>query len=91
MLLTLGIVGATLVVALVGSRRLNASGSVGAHKGRPYTDRFGADAERQFTNLQVPLPYVIDDADQHLDRGADESLSLFRRPIGGIAVSALVG
>ena len=30
------IVGATLVVALVGSHRLNAPGRLGAHKGRPY-------------------------------------------------------
>ena len=32
----LRIVGATLVVALVGFRRLNAPGRLGAHKGRPY-------------------------------------------------------
>ena len=40
----LHIVGATLVVALVGSRWLNALYRLGAHEGRPYTDRFGADA-----------------------------------------------
>ena len=42
--LMLRIVGATLVVALVGFRWLNAPGRLGAHKGRPYTYRFGADA-----------------------------------------------
>ena len=42
--LTLRIVGATLVVALFGFRRLNARCRLGAHKGRPYTYRFGADA-----------------------------------------------
>ena len=31
------IVGATLVVALVGSHWMNAPGRLGAHKGRPYT------------------------------------------------------
>ena len=40
----LRIVGATLVVALVGSYWLNAPGRLGAHRGRPYTDQFGADA-----------------------------------------------
>ena len=39
----LRIVGATLVVALLESHRLNASCCLGAHEGRPYTDRFGAD------------------------------------------------
>ena len=37
------LVGATLVVALCGSRWLNAPGSLGAHEGRPYIDWFGAD------------------------------------------------
>ena len=36
------IVGAALVVAR--SHRLNAPGRWGAHKGRPYIDRFSADA-----------------------------------------------
>ena len=40
----LRIVGATLVVALVGSYSLNALCRLGAHKGRPYTDRFGTNA-----------------------------------------------
>ena len=35
----LRLVGATLVVALVGFRWLNARCRLGAHKGRPYTDR----------------------------------------------------
>ena len=38
----LRIVGATLVVALVGFRWLNTPGRMGTHKGRPYIDRFGA-------------------------------------------------
>ena len=42
--LTLRLVGATLVVALVGFRGLNAPGRLGAHKGRPYIYRCGADA-----------------------------------------------
>ena len=41
--------------------------------------------------LQVPLPYILDDADQYLDRGADEALPLFGGPKGGVAVGALVG
>ena len=41
--------------------------------------------------LQVPLSYILDDADQHLDRGADEALPLFGGPKGGVAVGALVG
>ena len=41
--LMLRIVGATLVVALVGFRWLNTRCRLGAHKGRPYNDRFGAD------------------------------------------------
>ncbi len=40
----LRIVGVTLVVALVGSRWLNTRCRMGAHKERPYIDRFGADA-----------------------------------------------
>ena len=40
----LRLVGATLVVARVGTRWLNAPCCLGAHKGRPYNDRFGADA-----------------------------------------------
>ena len=40
----LRIVGATLVVALLGSHGLNAPGRLGAHKGRPYIYWFGADA-----------------------------------------------
>ena len=43
-LLMLRIVGATLVVALLGPRWLNARCRLGAHKGRPYTNRFGPDA-----------------------------------------------
>ena len=42
--LTLRLVGATLVVALVGFRWLNAWCRLGAHKGRPYIYHFGADA-----------------------------------------------
>ena len=38
----LRIVGATLVVALVGSGWLHTPGRMGAHKGRPYIDRVGA-------------------------------------------------
>ena len=41
----LSIVGATLVVALVGSRWLHTRCRMGAHKGRPYTYRFGPDAQ----------------------------------------------
>ena len=48
-------------------------------------------SERAIPRLQVPLSYVLDNADQHLDRGADEALSLFRGPEGGVAVGALVG
>ena len=40
----LRIVGATLVVALLGSHWLKARCRLGVHKGRPYTYRFGADA-----------------------------------------------
>ena len=40
----LRIVGATLRVALVGSRWLNTRCRMGAYKGRPYTYRFGPDA-----------------------------------------------
>ena len=49
--LTLRIVGATLVVALFGSRRLNALYRLGAHKGRPYTDGF--DVKRMLLTLRV--------------------------------------
>ncbi len=38
----LRIVGATRVIALVESRWLHTPGRMGAHKGRPYIDRFGA-------------------------------------------------
>ena len=38
----LRIVGATLVVALVGSGWLKARCRLGTHKGRPYIYRFGA-------------------------------------------------
>ena len=44
----LRIVGATLVVALVGSHGLNARCRLGAHKGRPYIDRFGADVQIRY-------------------------------------------
>ena len=40
----LRIVGAILVIALVGSHWLNTRCRLGAHKGRPYAYRFGADA-----------------------------------------------
>ena len=40
----LRIVGATLAVALLGSYWLNARCCLGVHKGRLYTDQFGADA-----------------------------------------------
>ena len=40
----LRIVGATLVVAPVGFHWLNTRCHMGAHKGRPYTYRFGPDA-----------------------------------------------
>ena len=38
------IVGATLVVALVGSYWLNTRCRLGTHEGRPYIYRFGPDA-----------------------------------------------
>ena len=43
-LLMLRIVGATLVIALVGSRWQNARCRMGVHKGRPYIYRSGPDA-----------------------------------------------
>ena len=41
MYLMLRLVGATLVVALVGFRWLPTRCCMGVHKGRPYIDRFG--------------------------------------------------
>ena len=54
----LRIVGATLVVALVGSRWLNTPGRMGAHKGRPYIDRFGASINKK-SSPRYKCPFLI--------------------------------